>query len=48
MSNRVLGRMGAREVTTQELDRVTGGCGTIMCFHLFSGMPSQVDGDNLF
>lgn len=40
--NRVLGRMGARELTEQESGQVVGGIRTLTVCSVFNG---QVDGD---
>lgn len=43
MSNRVLNRVGARELTPEELERVNGATGT-GCKGVQSAFPPRIDG----
>lgn len=43
MSNRVISRMGARELTPEEVDRVRGAAGT-GCIGVQSAFPPRIDG----
>ena len=46
MSNRVVGRRGARQLTVEELDRISGATGTITAHTTFTGPIRMIPRDD--